>query len=85
MRAPAWCKDAIPTLKGWACARTGELLKAQSIPAHVVDAYNKVEEVPVYEDVSEKVIASEEFKKIEINSNGEITEVEYVEYKTSAN
>ncbi len=92
MRAPAWCKDAIPTLKGWVCATSGELLKAQRIPAHVVDAHNNVQveevivpvvEVPVYEDVSEKVIASEEFKKIDLNSDGKITEVEFVEYKAA--
>ena len=92
IKVPLWCKDAIPTPRGWTCARTGELLKSQKIPAHVVDAYNKVEEVivpvvgapVVYEDVSEEVIANEEFKAIDLNSDGKITEVEFVEYKATA-
>lgn len=26
---PAWAKDAVPTIRGWVDAKTGELLKAQ--------------------------------------------------------
>lgn len=42
MNPPKWCKDALPTLKGWAHARTGEILKVQKIPAHIVNAFNGI-------------------------------------------
>ena len=86
MRAPAWCKKAIPTLKGWAHHKTGEILKSMVItPEQIAEFY--AEEAPVvdvkkdlvYEDF--QVTSSKEFKELDLNSDGKITEVEFVEYK----
>lgn len=39
---PAWCKDAVPTTRGWTHARTGELLKAQPISQGDIDVWHGV-------------------------------------------
>ena len=74
MKAPSWCKNAVPTSKGWADPRTGEVLKVQKISQHIIEAFNgvpadveeKFEDIVeamadvVFEDVSEEVLLEEE-------------------------
>ena len=39
IKPPSWCKDAIPTLKGWVHPRTGEVLVGGSISQKNIDEY----------------------------------------------
>ena len=41
IRPPSWCADAIPTARGWAHPRTGELLKAVRIKSHMIDEWHE--------------------------------------------
>lgn len=41
IRPPSWCADAIPTERGWAHPRTGELLKAVRIKSHMIDEWHE--------------------------------------------
>ena len=88
IKVPLWCKDAIPTSKGWVCARAGELLKSQKItPEQIKEFYADevpvldIQEDPVYEDF--QVTSPQEFTEIDLNSDGKISEVEYLEYRAS--
>ena len=48
IKPPSWCKDAIPTLKGWVHPRTGEVLVGGSIGQKNIDEYfGKAEEADV--------------------------------------
>lgn len=51
IRPPSWCKDAVPTTKGWCNAKTGEVLKVVKIKQAMIDEWNvfhgKVEVQPV--------------------------------------
>lgn len=40
IKAPSWCKDAVPSTKGWHHPRTCELLKSQSFTQEQVDAWH---------------------------------------------
>lgn len=39
IKPPSWCKDAIPTLKGWVHPQTGEALVSGSITQKDIDKY----------------------------------------------
>ena len=39
IKPPSWCKDAIPTSKGWVHPRTGEVLVGGSITQKNIDEY----------------------------------------------
>lgn len=39
IKPPSWCKDAIPTLKGWVHPQTGEALVSGSITQKDIDEY----------------------------------------------
>ena len=39
---PNWCRNAVPTLKGWADPKTGELLVARKISQDDIDEHNNV-------------------------------------------
>ena len=39
LQPPNWKKDALPTGRGWAHPRTGEILKSQKISAEDINAY----------------------------------------------
>lgn len=41
IRPPSWCKDAVPTTKGWCNAKTGEVLKVVKIKQSMIDEWNK--------------------------------------------
>lgn len=60
IRPPSWCADAIPTNRGWAHPKTGELLKAVKIKDHMIDEWyasrNVEEEVELTPVVTEPVI-----------------------------
>jgi len=47
IKAPNFCKNAVPTLKGWCHPKTGELLKSQRISQEDINEWNKVEEPTV--------------------------------------
>ena len=44
---PNWKKDALPTARGWAHPRTGEILKSQKISEADINEYLGVPEAPV--------------------------------------
>jgi hypothetical protein len=45
LQAPKWCKEAVPTLRGWAHPTTGELYVARRFTQEQIDEfYGKVEE-----------------------------------------
>ena len=53
MQCPKWCKNAVPTLRGWADPKTGELFVSKRFTQEQIDEYNGVsvvtEEVVVEE------------------------------------
>lgn len=46
IKAPSWCKDAVPSTKGWHHPRTCELLKSQSFTQEQVDAWHGSKKKP---------------------------------------
>ena len=50
---PAFCKDAVPSLKGWHHPKTNELLKSQRISQSEIDEFNGVAVEP---EVEEEII-----------------------------
>ena len=40
IKAPSWCKDAVPSTKGWHHPRTCELLKSQSFTQEQVEVWH---------------------------------------------
>lgn len=48
--APAFQKNAVPSLKGWHHPKTGELLKSQRITQAEIDEFNGVVEVTEVEE-----------------------------------
>jgi hypothetical protein len=52
LQPPRWCKDAVPTPRGWADATTGELLISTRLNADDIDAYiNPTSGQVVFEEV----------------------------------
>lgn len=53
MKCPKWCSQAVPTLRGWADPKTGELFVSKRFTQEQIDEYNGVslvtEEVVVEE------------------------------------
>lgn len=47
IKPPAWCKDAIPTPRGWVNPKTKELLKAQKFSESQINEFFGHEEVTV--------------------------------------
>jgi NAD-dependent DNA ligase len=45
MKCPKWCKNAVPTLRGWADPKTGELFVSKRFTQEQIDDYNGVEVV----------------------------------------
>lgn len=46
IKAPSWCKDAVPSTKGWHHPRTCELLKSQSFTQEQVDVWHGPKKKP---------------------------------------
>jgi hypothetical protein len=42
IKAPNFCKNAVPTLRGWCHPKTGELLKSQRITQSQIDEWYNV-------------------------------------------
>lgn len=56
IKAPKWCKDAVPVKAGWSDARTGELLKVQNFSHEEIAEWHGAKNpapAPVVEDVEE--------------------------------
>ena len=58
IKAPKWCKDAVPVKAGWSDPRTGELLKVQNFSHEEIAEWHGVKNpapapAPVVEDVEE--------------------------------
>jgi len=47
IQAPKWCKDAVPTLKGWKHARRNEILKPIKITQEQIDEWHGIITKPV--------------------------------------
>jgi NAD-dependent DNA ligase len=45
MKCPKWCKNAVPTLRGWADPKTGELFVSKRFTQEQIDDYNGSEVV----------------------------------------
>jgi hypothetical protein len=66
IKAPSWCKEAIPTVQGWNHPKTGELLKAQKFTHHQVsDWHDALHGIGDKHDVAEVVDHHEEVLEIE--------------------
>jgi hypothetical protein len=59
IQAPNFCKDAVPTKKGWCHPRTGELLKSQRITEEQINEWHGVTEEPVVEAAPEPIVVEE--------------------------
>lgn len=71
IKAPNFCKNAVPTLRGWCHPKTGELLKSQRISQSEIDEWYNVgldveEEVVVEESVEEIADEFESMTKKEL-------------------
>jgi hypothetical protein len=51
IQPPNWCKNAVPTPRGWVDPRTGELYVAKKISQSEVDDFHGVSVAPVVEQV----------------------------------
>lgn len=57
MKAPNWCKDAIPTPKGWVSPKTGEIYKVVRFTEEQLAEWNKVDvEIPSDEDIFDQIV-----------------------------
>jgi hypothetical protein len=66
IKPPSWAKNSIPTLKGWAHPRTGEILVSGSITQKNIDEY--------FGNVSEETLPP--VREIEIEESGMTFDVE---------
>lgn len=55
IKAPNFCKNAVPTLRGWCHPKTGELLKSQRISQYQIDEWYNVG-LDVEEEVAEEPV-----------------------------
>lgn len=53
MQCPKWCKNAVPTLRGWVDPKTGELFVSKRFTQEQIDEYNSLS------DVTEEVVVEE--------------------------
>jgi len=67
MKAPAWCKNAVPTVRGWEDPVTGEVYKKQKFTADQLAEWHGTDEpepapepVPEPEEVVEEDSETEE-------------------------
>ncbi len=56
MKCPKWCKNAVPTLRGWADPKTGELFVSKRFTQEQIDEYNGVEVVEQYSEPEVEVL-----------------------------
>ena len=56
IKAPSWCKDAVPSTKGWHHPRTCELLKSQSFTQEQVEAWHGPKKKPAKKKPELKVV-----------------------------
>ena len=92
MIAPKWCKDAVPTLRGWAHPVTGELFVSKRFTQEQIDAFHGVEEVveevqpePVVEVLTEAPAnhrSLQDMTKAELKALAEQLGVEVSRYAT---
>lgn len=61
IKAPKFCKDAVPSLQGWRHPKTNELLKSQRIEQSDIDEWNGNTPVAV-EVVEEPVLQTQELE-----------------------
>lgn len=55
IQPPNWCKNAVPTPRGWEDPRTGELYVSKRISQSEIDEFHGVTVVPVVEQVVHEV------------------------------
>lgn len=63
IKAPSWCKDAVPTVRGWEDPVTGEVYKKQKFTAEQLAEWYGVSEpepAPEPEEVVEEDSETEE-------------------------
>ena len=83
---PNWKKDAVPTARGWAHPRTGEVLKSQKITQADINEYLGVpdvhEETAVAEGAEMEMLVEEEapdfsnMTKLELEAHGRTMGIE---------
>ena len=91
IKAPSYQKDAIPTRKGWAHPRTGEILVGGSISQKNIDEYfgnvsektlpySQEDQIDIMEDVEDDILIEDDLFTIDVEDDSEIDwEVEEID------
>jgi NAD-dependent DNA ligase len=74
MKCPKWCKNAVPTLRGWADPKTGELFVSKRFTQEQIDDYNGVEVVEFKTSEVVEVVEPEVELLIEAPANNKTLE-----------
>jgi hypothetical protein len=59
MEAPKWCKGAVPTLRGWADPKSGELFVSKRFTQEQIDDFNGFEIYDFDVSIAEEVVVTE--------------------------
>ena len=59
MKCPKWCKNAVPTLRGWADPKTGELFVSKRFTQEQIDDFNGFEIYDFDVSIAEEVVVTE--------------------------
>jgi NAD-dependent DNA ligase len=74
MKCPKWCKNAVPTLRGWADPKTGELFVSKRFTQEQIDDYNGSEVVEFKTSEVVEVVEPEVELLIEAPANNKTLE-----------
>jgi NAD-dependent DNA ligase len=74
MKCPKWCKNAVPTLRGWADPKTGELFVSKRFTQEQIDDYNGDEVVEFKTSEVVEVVEPEVELLIEAPANNKTLE-----------
>lgn len=77
IQAPAWCKDAVPTLKGWKHPRRNEILKPIKLTQEQIDEWHGITSAPeIKEPPAQMGYVDPDDVISDLNEDGEIDELE---------
>lgn len=94
IKPPSWCKDAIPTRKGWIHPKTGEILVGGSISQKDIDEYLGVKidsikaeaahaqevQIDIMEGVEDDIMIEDDLIIVDVEDDSEIEwEVEEID------
>lgn len=84
LKAPNWCKDAVPTLQGWVNPVTHEVYKKQRFTEDQINEFfgNNVEsEAKLLTEAPANNVAVEEMTEVQVEALEQQTEVEVTKPK----